>query len=148
MAQGVYPSRLPKEYQGIEIYSYGTQDPRVVATSGTQGQLYLLMPEGQLLKKLDNGVTTNWQSINDTVRIDTGATINVTVRDSVLISTVASTINLPVAANNHKITIKAVLGATVNPNGTDTIDGATSLTLAAQGYVTLIKNGTNWYRIG
>lgn len=147
MAQGTYPGRLPQDFQGIVLYAYGLVDPRVVATSGAQGQLYLLLPDGILLKKLDNGVSTNWQSLNDTTRLDANAIINATVQDSVLISTVASTINLPVASDNQKITIKAVAGATVVPNGADTIDGAANLALLAQEFATLIKRGTTWYRI-
>ena len=146
--QGTYPSQLPKEYQGIIPYAYGIIDPRVVPRSGTQGQLYLLLPDGILLKKLDNGVSTNWQSLTDTTRLDANAIVPVTLQDSVVISTVASTINLPaLAQDNHKVTIKAVAGGTIVPNGADTIDGAANLVLAAQGFATLIKRGTTWYRI-
>lgn len=148
MVQGIYPAQIPQDYQGIVVYAYGVIDPRIVATSGAEGQLYLLLPDGVLLKKLDDGVTTNWQSVNSTTRLEAGALINATLQDSVLISSVASTINLPIASDNQKITIKAVAGATVVPNGADTIDGAANLVLAAQEFATLIKRGTVWYRIG
>lgn len=62
--QGFYPSQLPKEYQGILPYAYGTLDPRLTAVAGTEGQLYLLLPNGELFRKLDNGATTNWEALN------------------------------------------------------------------------------------
>lgn len=62
--QGFYPANLSKEYQGILPYAYGSQDPRVVATPGTEGQLYLLLPDGELFRKLDSGSSTNWEALN------------------------------------------------------------------------------------
>lgn len=44
--QGFYPSNLSQAFQGIIPYAYGTQDPSVVATPGTQGQLFLRLPSG------------------------------------------------------------------------------------------------------
>jgi hypothetical protein len=70
--QGFYPSNLPQIYQGIIPYAYGTQDPTVVATSGTQGQLFLRLPTGTLYRKNDNGETTNWAPFS----VPTSITVN------------------------------------------------------------------------
>lgn len=145
--QGLYPSSLPKEYQGVVIYAYGDNDPRVVPMNGAPGQLYLQLTSGILYRKMDSGDNTNWQPVNDAIRIDNGAIINVSLIESVLISTAASTVNLPIAPDNFKLTVKAVLGATIVPFLGDDIDGDPNLVLAAGRAVTLIKNGTTWYAI-
>jgi hypothetical protein len=60
-------------------------------------------------------------------------------------------VNLPAAANNRKrvINIKKVDSSsntiTVDPNGSETIDGSSTVTITAQwANLTIISDGSNW----
>jgi len=71
-----------------------------------------------------------------------------------LINTTAGAItaNLPTAVSlkgKYKIFKNAgTNNLTLDGNGTETIDGSSTLVLASNAYATIISDGTNWFRIG
>jgi hypothetical protein len=76
------------------------------------------------------------------------------IHDVVFCQTNSFTVNLPAAASNAgtEYTIKNITGGTtitVDPNSTETVDGASTYSLASQyKYVTIKSDGNNWQIIG
>jgi hypothetical protein len=92
-------------------------------------------------------IPSDYQGVGKNVRENDEEIILALSSDSVLISTVQSTITLPNSRDGHKITIKAVQGSTILASGNDTIDGQSSLILEENNSVILVRCCSTWYVI-
>ncbi len=78
------------------------------------------------------------------------ANYTATLEDLVIDGTATLTLTLPTAVGNnklYKVKNSGVGTVTIDPDGTETIDGATTKALTANQFVTIISNGTNWLEI-
>lgn len=99
---------------------------------------------------------TSWvQFSGSNVRSSSDATINATAADDYIIVTGAggNTVTLPAVASlpiGKKITIKnsTAGNVTVNPDGSETIDGAlTAVSFTQYESFTLLNDGTEWHQV-
>jgi hypothetical protein len=104
-----------------------------------------------------DGVTSNIQTqLNSKLGVDVvsiGVNTSAVNGKTYLVTTTGITVTLPAAALNNFVTIKDAAGTANNTpitiaGGGGNIDGAASITIDSNyGSVTLVSNGTNWFRL-
>lgn len=84
--------------------------------------------------------------------LTTAATYNATANDYVILVSATATVNLPASATfDGQIYAIRNTGSgtvTIDPDGTEQIDGAATKTLAAGQFATIVCDGTQWFTIG
>lgn len=84
--------------------------------------------------------------------LTTAVTYNATANDYVILVSATATVNLPAAAtfDGQIYAIRNVGSGTVtiDPSGTEQIDGAATKTLTAGQFATIVCDGTQWFTIG
>ena len=165
------PAAGSVEYDGSKLYFTPGSTRETVATyndaSGATGDTYyrdssgnfVRLPvgsSGQVLQVSGGLPAWSTPTTSNTTAISTQtASYTVTGSDSVVLadaSTTSLTITLPAAASftGYRFSIKRIDGSantvTIGRTGSDTIDGATSLTLDQQyTALTVVSNGSGWY---
>jgi hypothetical protein len=159
------------EFASDQLYftiSTGTVRKKVAIyddTSGATGDLYYRDSSGNFVRLamsgtsgqvLKSGTTPSWGYTNSGFKVyNPGGNYTVTSSDTVVFADATggnTTITLPAASgvNGYRFYVKRIDGTsntvTIARSGSDTIDGATSLSLDIRYMsVTLVSDGTNWY---
>jgi len=156
----------------IELYCESSNVHKVTvkapAHSAFSGDVNFQLPatngaSGQFLKT-DGAGNTSWDTASGggggsrpTVNTDASATINVSAPASSVLEVIylcsattgTQTVNLHTAGSNaglkYNIKRTGTVNVTIDPNSSETIDGAATFVLSAQyDAVTLVSDGTNW----
>lgn len=120
----------------------------------TEGRIYCNSSEHKVYAYL-NGAWVDLTTAGAKLAVTTkSGAYTATAFDCVILvdaSAAAVTISLPTASGNAGLTyvIKKIDSSgnnvTIDPNGTETIDGATTVTLSSQySYRMIVSDGTNW----
>ena len=127
---------------------------------GTSANQIVQLTAAAKLPAVDGSLLTNLPSgggSRPTVNTDASATINVTAPASSVLEVIylcsattgTQTVNLHTAGSNaglkYNIKRTGTVNVTIDPDGSETIDGAATFVLTAQyDAVTLVSDGTNW----
>ena len=163
------PAAGSVEYDGSKLYfTPGSTRETVAAyddSSGATGDIYYRDSSGNFVRlpigssgqtlQVASGLPA-WAPANNTAPVSTQtASYTLTGSDSIILADATSnslTITLPAAASfsGYRFSIKRIDGSanavTIGRTGSDTIDGATSMTLDQQyTALTVVSNGSAWY---
>jgi hypothetical protein len=151
-------------YIGPNLYDYtapypgGTVDKKVDA--GTLSANNYVSAEQRVIAGTDPGIAANlmYSRPNFPVVVTKTAAYTASNADEIILGSATSaafTVTLPTAVGiaGKKMTIKKIDSSgnavTIDGNGSQTIDGATTIALSAQwAHRTIVSDGTNWLTIG
>lgn len=144
------------EYEIVYVTSHTSGATTATIVRGQEGSVAKAWASGTTWLHGATALDLTAAEITTAVRAVT-ATTTLTGTDSVLkadATTAAVTVNLPTAvgATGRKYTVKkidsSVNAVTVDPSGTETIDGAATVALAAQwDTLRLVSDGSNWLKV-
>jgi hypothetical protein len=154
-SQGATDNRIgPNYYDYTAPYPGGTPDKKI--DQGSLGANNDVHPEQVVIAGTDPGLATSlsYHRPGTQVVVSQSATYTARVEDDVVLvdaSGGARTVNLPTAVGNTgaTITVKKTDSSgnavTVDPNGSQTVDGASTHALSSQyAKVTVVSDGANW----